>query len=107
MKKYLLAAAIAATLGVIAGCAPLSNVATVQQSYVQACGAYDAAFNVAVSLRQAGKLSKAEIDAVSLVDSQITPICTGPMPADPTAATQQITKAVTTLAVMTAVKASK
>ena len=71
-----------------------------QQTYVQACAAYNAAFTSALNARVAGKLSQNQIDQITLLDSQITPICTGPLPTDPTAATQQITAAVTTMAVL-------
>ncbi|MEL5850120.1 MAG: hypothetical protein U7M05_12295 [Candidatus Igneacidithiobacillus chanchocoensis] len=73
-----------------------------QVQYVQACTAYGAAFNAALALREAGKLTPAQINQVNLLDSQITPICTGPLPADPQAATAQVTAAVTTLAIIEA-----
>jgi hypothetical protein len=63
---------------------------------------YASAFNVALQKRQAGKLSANQIAQISLVDQQITPICTGPLPTDPVAATKQITAAVTTLGVLAA-----
>jgi uncharacterized lipoprotein YajG len=96
MKKL----AILAML-VLAGCATTQSA---QTGYTQACAAYGAAFSTALQLRIAGKLNKAQIDQVTLIDGQITPICTGPLPADPTAATQQITAAVTTLAILEAAK---
>jgi hypothetical protein len=71
---------------------------------VQACTAYGAAFEGALQLRIAGKLSAAQVDQVSALDAQITPICTGPLPADADAATRQITTAVTTLTVLAILK---
>jgi uncharacterized protein YceK len=107
MKKLILWAAIA-VMALTAGCAAItgSNATTqsAQVSYVQACAAYDAAFNAALQARAQGKLNPAQISQVNLIDAQITPICTGPLPADPVSATNQITTAVTTLAIMEAVK---
>lgn len=96
--KTILALALSLCL---ASCATTQST---QVAYVQACGAYSAAFSTAVSLRAAGKLSQADIDAITLMDTTVTPICTGPLPADPTAATQQVTAAVTTLLLMEAAK---
>src|SRR5574337_367544 len=86
---------IGVALTALAGCATTTQQAQVQ--YVQACGAYGSAFSAAVQLRSAGKLNRAQIDAVTQIDKQITPICTGPLPTDPAAATAQVTAAVTTL----------
>lgn len=86
---------IGVALTALAGCATTTQQA--QMQYVQACGAYASAFQAAVTLRSAGKLNAAQIKAVNQADAQITPICTGPLPANPTAATQQVTAAVTTL----------
>jgi uncharacterized lipoprotein YajG len=96
MKKLVLIAALA-----LAGCATQQSA---QVGYTQACAAYGAAFDAALQLRIAGKLNRAQIDQVTLLDSQITPICTGPLPVDPTAATTQITAAVTTLTILEATK---
>lgn len=99
MKKlFILAVCLALT-----ACAFISgtaNTQSVQASYVQACTAYGAAFEGALQLRIDGKLNQAQIDQVTLIDQQITPICTGQLPADPTKATQQITAAVTSLAII-------
>lgn len=86
---------------------PQATTQSAQVTYVQACGAYNAAFKAALDARVAGKLNASQIAQVSLVDSQITPICTGPLPADPTVATQQVTAAVTSLAILGAVRATK
>ena len=75
-----------------------------QVGYVQSCAAYGVAFNTALNLRLAGKLNKAQIDAVTAIDSQITPICTGPLPVDAKSATLQVTSAVTNLALIGAAK---
>src|SRR5574337_670800 len=89
---------IGVALTALAGCATTTQQAQVQ--YVQACGAYGSAFSAAVQLRSAGKLNQAQIDAVTKIDQQITPICTGPLPANPQAATAQVTAAVTTLGLL-------
>jgi hypothetical protein len=81
---------------------PNATTQSAQVVYTQACSAYGAAFGVALQMRMAGKLNRAQIDQVTLLDSQVTPVCTGPLPADPAAATQQITAAVTTLTILEA-----
>lgn len=75
-----------------------------QVAYVQACAAYSAVFATALQLRKAGKLNEPQISQVTLLDSQVTPICTGALPADPETATQQITAAVTALTILEAVQ---
>lgn len=85
----------------LSGCAGQGQtVQSAQASYVQACDAYGAAFTGALVARQAGKLNQSQIDQVTLLDAQITPICTGPLPADPALKTQQIAAAVTTMVVI-------
>lgn len=79
---------------------PALQVQSTQLTYTQACAAWGAAFSTALQLRVAGKLNQAQIDQVTLLDSQVTPICTGPLPTDPTAATQQVTAAVTAMAIL-------
>jgi hypothetical protein len=86
----------------LAGCATGQPQST-QATYTQACATYGAAFATALELRQAGKLNKAQIDQVTLIDSQITPVCTGPLPTDATAATQKVTAAVTSMLILEAI----
>lgn len=88
----------------LAGCASTTSPQTAQVTYTQACAAYGAAFASALQLRKAGKLNQTQVDQVSLLDGQITPICTGPLPADATAVTQQVTAAVTALTILETVK---
>ncbi len=101
MKKLAILAVLA-----LAGCAsitgPNATPQTAQVTYTQACAAYGAAFSGALQMRKAGQLNRAQIDQVTLLDSQITPICTGPLPKDPTVATTQITAAVTALTILQA-----
>jgi len=97
MKRFLpLILALAMT-----GCATSQST---KAAYVQTCAGYGLAFNAALQLRQAGKLTPAEIDQITMLDAQVTPICTGPLPADPTAATAQVTAAVTTLTMIETIK---
>lgn len=85
----------------LAGCATTAQPQDGPQvTYVQACAAYGVAFSTALQLREAGRLNRAQIDQVTLLDSQVTPICTGALPLDPTAAAQQITAGVTTLTIL-------
>jgi len=73
-------------------------------AYTRSCAAYGGAFDVMIALRKGGKLNPAQIDQVTIIDSQITPICTGPLPQDLDAATAQVTAAVTSLTILEAVK---
>jgi len=100
MKKLICFLAIL----VLTACATTQNA---QQSYVQACAAYGAGFSTALQLREQGELNPAQISAISGLDAQITPICSGPLPANPDAATVQITSAVTTLAATLAIQQEK
>jgi uncharacterized lipoprotein YajG len=88
----------------LAGCASTPSTQTTQVTYTQACAAYGAAFAGALQLRKAGKLNQTQVDQVTLLDGQITPICTGALPADATAATQQITAAITALTILETIK---
>lgn len=91
----------------LAGCAATPSTPQQSQlSYAEACGAYGAAFATALQLRIAGKLSQSQISQISLVDSQITPICTGAIPANPTEAAAKVTAAITSIATIEALKAS-
>lgn len=107
MKKIILALLLCGLSACASVTGPAATTQSAQVSYVQSCAAFGAAFNVALQLRLAGKLNQSQIDQVTLLDSQITPICTGPLPADPTAATVQITAAVTALTILEAVKANQ
>ena len=102
MKYLVIAIAL-----LLAGCATPQTLQDTHVQYTQACTAYGAAFSTALQLRVAGKLNKSQIAQVGAIDSQITPICTGPLPADTAAATKQITQAVITLGIIEAVKASQ
>jgi|SRR5882672_2847743 len=96
MKKLIFLAIL-----VLAGCATAQST---QVAYVQACGTYGAALNIAVSMMNAHKLTSAEIEQISVLDDQIYPICTGALPVDPAEATKQITAAVTTLTIIETIK---
>lgn len=89
------------SLLLLTGCASSSvQNQSPQVTYVQACSSYGTAFAVALAARKAGKLSQSQIDTVTLLDAQITPICTGPFPQDPDVKVQQISAAVTTMAII-------
>lgn len=109
MKTRILMLSLLAIASSITACSvppatSTSAAPSVQVAYAQACAAYGAAFSGALQMRKADKLNQAQIDQVTLLDSQITPICTGPLPADAAAATQQITAAVTALTIMETLK---
>lgn len=87
----------------LAGCSTQSeSTQGVQDAYAQACAGYGAAFGTALALRKAGKLNASQIAQITLLDNEVTPICTGNLPVDPNAAVQQITAAVTRLALIEA-----
>jgi hypothetical protein len=99
-----LALLVLALLGIsLAACASHTT-QNAQVTYTQSCAAYGGAFNVMVALRKADKLTQPQINQVTLIDSQITPLCTGPLPADLDAATQQVTAAVTALTILETIK---
>jgi len=77
---------------------------TAQVAYTQACAAYGGAFDVMIALRKAGKLNPSQIDQVTLIDGQITPMCTGQLPQDLDTATQKVTAAATALTILEATK---
>jgi hypothetical protein len=51
-------------------------------------------------------LNQSQITQITLVDSQITPICIGTLPANPAEAAAKVTQAITSLATIEAMKAS-
>ena len=106
MKKLIMFGIIAA-VALMSACSFTGTTQSAQVRYVQACSAYGAALNTAVSLREKGKLSAKQISDITVLDAQITPICTGPLPASPDAATQQVTAAITTLTVLETIEATK
>lgn len=87
----------------LAACGSVS-VQSAQVAYTQSCAAYGGAFDVMIALRKAGKLNQSQIDQVTIIDSQITPMCTGPLPNDLDTATAQVTAAVTALTILETVK---
>jgi hypothetical protein len=101
MKSLLLIAVLALT-----GCvtAPNADPKAAQLQYADACGAYGVAFATALQLRTAGKLSQSQISQITLVDSQVTPICTGAMPTNPAEAAAKVTQAIASLATIEAMK---
>lgn len=84
----------------MAGCATQ----TPQVSAVQACTAYKAAINSAITLRDQGKLSPAQITEITNIDSVASSICTGPMPA---ATSQQVATVINAVAIITAMKGAQ
>ncbi len=110
MLKSRIVLPIALWVAMLSGCSVFSPTATTQQvqaDYVKACSAYSAAFSTALQLRVDGKLTRDEVVKITTVDNQIYPICTGPFPANPDVATQQITAAITTLVVLETAKGVK
>lgn len=107
MKRIIAIVAIA----ILSACAtpPASSTVTptaqkIQVTVTQACTAYGAAFTAALDARRAGKLSPAQIKSIGAIDAQITPVCTGTLPADTQAAVIQITAAIANMALAQGVK---
>lgn len=95
MKKIAIIAMMA-----LAGCATQAP----QVSAVQACAAYNAAINSAITLREQGKLSPAQIAEITNIDAAASPICTGPMP---TTTSQQVATVVNAAAIITTMKGAQ
>ena len=89
-------------MALLGGCASTPQAA--QAQYVQECAAYGSALTLGAQLKAAGKLNATKVQQLLLIDSQITPICSGQLPADPTSATQKVTAALTTLAILEGTK---
>lgn len=88
----------------VSACTSTVTIRDARVTYTQSCAAYGGAFNVLVAMRKADKLNDAQIAQVTLIDSQITPICTGPLPTDLDDATAKVTAAVTALTIMESLK---
>ncbi len=84
----------------MAGCATQ----TPQVSAVQACAAYNAAYNSAVTLREQGKLSPAQITEIDNIYAVAAPICTGPMP---TTTSQQAATVINAAAIISTMKGAQ
>ncbi len=89
-------------VSLLGGCASTPQAA--QAQYVQECAAYGTALTLGAQMKAAGKLNAVQVQQLLLIDSQITPICSGQLPADPTSATQKVTAALTTLAILEGTK---
>ena len=101
--KYL-AAAFALALSACVTNSNLSPTENLAVSFGQACAGYSAALASATLANNAGKLTKAQVQAISAADAQISPLCTGPTPTDLNAAITQVTAATTTVVVEAAIK---
>ncbi len=99
----------------MSGCATLSSTTPVtltqeQQMYSNTCDEYNTALSLVLVFGEHGYLTKPDIQQVNMIDETITPLCnTGVFPANMVTATQQITTALTQLAVYegTALAAAK
>lgn len=101
----MLAALGVGTLLALSACSAGSQTAPdsfLQPTYTRACATYSAGFATVLELRKLGKLTPSEIGQVTLIDSQVTPLCTGALPPDLTTATTRIEGAVAALAVLEA-----
>jgi hypothetical protein len=100
--------ALMAGVVTLLGALIMTGCATSQASYVQSCAVYGASFDLAAQMRAAGKLNQSQIAAVGEIDRQVSKLCQGTLPTDLQSANNQVTAAVTTLALIGIVqKASK
>ena len=110
MKKFLPVLFLSSLLVACATVSPTGTVVTPspQVAFVQACGSLNIAMNTLVQVRASGKFvpTESQKQQVELIYQSVLPMCGPgvPLPADPTAAAQKVTAAVTTLSVMEAVK---
>ncbi len=108
--KIAIIAGILMLTALLDGCASGPNAPNATQNaqvnYIQACNAWGSALTAAAKLRLDGELSAQAVQQITTLDATITPVCVGPLPADPTAATAQITAAVTELGIIEGVKAA-
>ena len=111
MKKILAALTLAVGF-VLSGCATTASIpagavtaspTAALTTFYNRCVDYNAALRLTTALGQ--YLTTPEIQQVSLISHTITPICEAP-PANPVAATQQVTAALTRLAIYEAIEAS-
>jgi hypothetical protein len=104
--KIIFASILALTLGACAALAPSSSLSpsqqllAAQQARNTACGAWEAAFSTAVAIRQAGQASSTLIQQVNLADSQLTPVCTSPLPTDIQTIQSQTTQVMTSVGIL-------
>ena len=91
MKRLLISLSIV----LLIGCASVPP----ENQFVQSCQIYDGVLKSALVAAQDGYLSPVQVANLKLINSQVTPICLGPIPTDPQVAVAQITAAVTTLTV--------
>lgn len=100
MKRIIAVIAIA----ILSACATTqtpqtaSSTQSVQVTYTQACTAYSGAFSAALDARKAGKLTPSMIASIGAIDAQITPLCTGSLPANIQSAVTAITSATAAIA---------
>ena len=89
--KFLILAAIA----LLAACTTVQQstpAQTAQLSFAQACTNYSAALAAATQADLQNRLSKAAVQAITVVDAQVAPICTAPAPTDAATLQALITK---------------
>ena len=98
MKKYLIL-----SLALLLGACATQNP---QLLYMQACNTWGSSLTAAAKLRLDGKLSPQAVQQITTLDAVITPICTGPLPVNVTAATAQVAAAVTEIGSIDGVKAA-
>ncbi len=84
----------------LAGCQSNGGSNALPAGYVQACGAFNVAYQSALQLRIQGRLTSVEIADVDKAYMAVAPLCTGALPMDRAVAQVQILSAVATLTTM-------
>ena len=91
----------------LAGCVNAPQATPAQQqaiTFAQACSGYAAALSSAIALNNQGKLAKSQVQAITLIDADISPICTGPVPANNNVLITKVTAATTQLLLQSSAK---
>jgi len=105
VKRLLIPLILAAGLGGCAlaptsGMTPAQQLLSAQQARNTACGAWATVFSGAVAIRQAGQASATLIQQINLADSQLTPVCTAPLPTTVSAIQAQTTQVMTSVGIL-------
>lgn len=103
LRGYTITALAFAAL-LLGGCAVNTTKPSLTAQWYQSCSAYAAAQKALIANMH--RMTDKQLQQALVITHQITPLC-ATVPKDPTAATQKITQAVTTLTVLEAIQGVK
>ncbi len=104
--KIFLASFLALALGACAilapsnGLTPAQQLLAAQQARNTACATWSGVFATALAMRQAKTASPTLIQQITLADSQLTPVCTSPLPTDLATIQAQTTQVMTSVGIL-------